>query len=141
MTGVKEVEGQEIQLGYLHGSPAEARTKKERTQMRKLTRTLAAAATATLPIAGAAWAQAGERYYYGPHDMMGGWFGGVLMMLLMIALIVGAVVLTLRLLGHGPAGRPSGRALDVLNERFARGEIDRAEYEDRRRALQDGESR
>jgi putative membrane protein len=92
-------------------------------------------------LAGTAWAQAGERYYHGHHDMMGGWFGGVLMMLLMLALVVGAVVLALRLLGYAPAGRSSGRALDILNERFARGEIDRAEYEDRRRALQDGESR
>jgi putative membrane protein len=109
--------------------------------MKIFTRTLAAGFAATPLLAGTAWAQAGERYYYGHHGMMGGWFGGVVMMLLMLALIVGAVVLTLRLLGHGPAGRSSGRALDILNERFARGEIDRAEYEDRRRALQDGESR
>jgi putative membrane protein len=83
----------------------------------------------------------GRAHYYGHHGMMGGWVGGMLMMLLMIALIVGAVVLTLRLLGLGPTGRSSGRALDILNERLARGEIDRAEYEDRRRALQDGDSR
>lgn len=101
-------------------------------------RPAAVAFAATLQSAGSAWAQAGERYY-GHHDMMGawGWFGGLLMMLLMIALIAGAVVLALRLLGHGPAGRSSGRALDILNERFARGEIDRTEYEERRRALQD----
>jgi putative membrane protein len=29
-----------------------------------------------------------------------------------------------------------GHALEILKERFARGEIDRAEYEDRRRSLE-----
>ncbi len=69
-----------------------------------------------------------------------GWFGGLMMMLLMIALIAVAAALVLRFLGHGVAPR-SGRALDILNERFARGEIDKAEFEERRRALQDGETR
>lgn len=104
--------------------------------MQRLKTVLILALSASVP-SGTAWAQAAERYYYGHHDMMGGWLGGVVMMLLMIALIVGAVVVTLRLLGHGPAGRSSGRALEILNERFARGEIDRTEYEERRRALQD----
>lgn len=107
--------------------------------MKIITRTLAAAVAVSLASTATAWAQAGERYYYGHHDMIGawGWFGGLLMMLLMIALIAGAVVLAFRLLGHGPTGRSSGRALDILNERFARGEIDRTEYEERRRVLQD----
>ncbi len=34
----------------------------------------------------------------------------------------------------GHAG-PGDRALDVLRERFARGEIDKAEFDERRRAL------
>lgn len=108
--------------------------------MQRIGTVLILALPASLP-AGAAWAQAGERYYYGHHDMMGGWFGGLVMMLLMIALIVGAVVVTLRLLGHGPAGRSPDRALDILNERFARGEIDGTEFEERRRALQESASR
>ncbi len=110
--------------------------------MRHALRPAAVALTATLQSAGSAWAQAGERYY-GHHDMMGpwGWLGGVLMMLIFVALIAGGVLIVLRLLGYDATRRSSGRALEVLNERFARGEIDRAEYEDRRRALQDGQGR
>src|SRR5690606_28176627 len=98
LTGVKGVEGQEGQRRLSVRQPRRAtheQVKHGRTYMRKLTRTPAIAAAATLALAGTAWAQAGERYHYGHHGMMGGWVGGMLMMLLMIALIVGAVILTL----------------------------------------------
>ena len=36
-----------------------------------------------------------------------------------------------------PAGAAGSRALDILDEGFARGEIDRQEYEERRRILSD----
>ena len=32
--------------------------------------------------------------------------------------------------------RPAGKALDILRERFARGEIDAAEFDERRRVLE-----
>ncbi|MCZ6773307.1 MAG: SHOCT domain-containing protein [Proteobacteria bacterium] len=35
--------------------------------------------------------------------------------------------------GDGPA--PGNRALDILEERYARGEIDKEEFEERRRLL------
>ena len=54
-------------------------------------------------------------------------------------LLVGAVavVLVVRAIsgGVGGAGRTGSRAMYILDERFARGEIDREEYEERRRAL------
>jgi putative membrane protein len=68
--------------------------------------------------------------------MMGGGFGipGFGMVLIWV-LIIGAVVLLVRAFSGGvPGGGNSARHL--LDERFARGEIDREEYEEKRRLLQ-----
>ena len=80
---------------------------------------------------------------YGHHGMMwgGGWGGmlfGLIMMLLVIAAIVAVVVLVVRILGGTGSGtaKPSGKTpTDILEERFARGEIDAEEFEERRRVL------
>jgi putative membrane protein len=86
-------------------------------------------------------------YGYGPGMMWegGGWFqmlAGFLMMLVFLAVIVVLVVLGVRWLGgseHSPfrpgPGAGQRTALDILKERLARGEIDVAEYEERKRAL------
>jgi len=110
----------------------------------------AVAATAGL-VPSSVWAQASsgpERYGYGPHMMGwgGGWYGmilGPLFMILVLALVIAVAVLLVRWLGgpwHGTASHqvPSGRTpLDILKERFARGEIDKDEFEERRRVLGD----
>ena len=90
----------------------------------------------------AAWAQQQTGPYYGTHMWNGGgWmFFGPLMMIVFIAAIVVVVVLMVRWLGgtgHGAAPHsPPGRTpLDILKERFARGEIDKDEFEERRHAL------
>ncbi|MCF6272807.1 MAG: SHOCT domain-containing protein [Rhodobacteraceae bacterium] len=64
----------------------------------------------------------------------GGWFFGPLMMILFFGLIIAAVVGALRLFGMGGEAR-SNRALDILSERYASGEIDEAEFTTRRKAL------
>lgn len=89
-----------------------------------------------------AWAQQSRSDYYGPHMMWeSGWiFLGPLMMLAFIAAIVVVVVLLLRAYGSDKSrARTSSasRADDILKERFARGEIDKEEYEERRRILRD----
>lgn len=107
----------------------------------------AVAALSVLP--GTVWAQAqapsdGERYYgWGPHMM--GWGGGgygmifgPLFMILFLAVLVALAVVLARWLGGGPwlgTYPPARTPLDILKERFARGEIDKAEFEDRRRVL------
>ena len=70
-------------------------------------------------------------------------FFGFLMMILFLAILVGVVVLLVRWLGGSehplfrPTGQTSRSALDILKERLARGEIDVAEFEERKRALGD----
>lgn len=72
-----------------------------------------------------------------------GWIG----MLLFIALAVVGIIYLLRELdrgrgGGGPSGTSSTRRLDddaalrILRERYARGEIDREEFEERKRGLE-----
>ena len=79
---------------------------------------------------------------YAHHGMGGGGWGGMFfgffMMLLVIAAIAAAVILVARVLGGAGSGgaKSSGKTpLDILEERFARGEIDSEEFEERRRAL------
>ena len=69
--------------------------------------------------------------------MVGGWLLG----LVLLALVVAGIVVVVRAFGNGAdagTGRrrdgPS-RAVELLEERFAQGEIDREEFEERRRAL------
>ncbi len=101
-----------------------------------------AALLALSGVPSAAWAQQQGAPYHGPH-MWGGepWmFLGPLMMFVFIAAIVVVVVLLLRWLGgagHGATQDPGSgrRPLAILQERFARGEIDKEEFEERRRVL------
>ena len=72
------------------------------------------------------------------HDWMGwGWGGmwlGPIFMIALLTLLVAAVVAVVRWMG-GSSGNGGGRvrtARDILDERYARGEIDREEYQRRR---------
>lgn len=89
-----------------------------------------------------AWAQQQGGPYYG-HMWDGewhGWFFGPFFMMLFFIVMVVIIVLLVRWLGgphhgpmyHGPVGKTP---LDILKERFARGEIDKQEFEERRRVL------
>jgi putative membrane protein len=58
-------------------------------------------------------------------------FFGPLFMIVIIAVCLIMMALMMRSRRHGS----TGNALDILRERYARGEIDQAEYEERRRVL------
>ena len=63
------------------------------------------------------------------------------MLILMLTLVVGAVVVLVRWTGNGGhLGMHSAAReelpLDILKERFAKGEIDTEEFEERRRVLE-----
>jgi putative membrane protein len=111
---------------------------------------VAAGGAALAVMHGAVWAQAtsdAERYAWGPNMMWsgGGWYAmifGPLFMILFLAVLIAVVVLLVRWLAgpwHGtmpPHHSLPGRApLDILKERFARGEIDKQEFDERRRVL------
>lgn len=68
---------------------------------------------------------------------MMGWGGGAfgLWHLVWWALLVVVVVAVARAAGFGARPGAPDRALEILKERYARGEIDREEFERRRRDL------
>ena len=87
---------------------------------------------------GTLWAQ-GQPYdwSWGGHPMMwGAWgFGMMIMMILFWGLIIVAVVLGIRwLIGQGKESRPDA-ALEILRQRYAKGEINKEEFESRKRDL------
>ena len=101
---------------------------------------VAASTIAPVPVLAAETAAWGHPMMWG-----GAWYGmmfGPLFMILVLAVVIAVAVLIVRSLGgpwHGavpPHYPPPHRTpLDILKERFARGEIDKDEIEDRRRVL------
>jgi putative membrane protein len=87
-----------------------------------------------------ALAMAQERpWEWGMHP---GWWmwgaGGMVMMLMMLVfwgLVIAGVVLGIRWLSRQGREERSDRALDILRERYARGDINKEEFEARRRDL------
>ena len=102
---------------------------------------LALGLTVVMPSLGAVaqqQTQPPDWYWPGPWQF---WWICPLMMLVMLAVAATIFLALHRSAGGGHHGLPWARAphesaLQILNERFARGEIDQAEYEERRRLLQ-----
>ncbi len=82
------------------------------------------------------------------HGMMGwgggmGWFGGIMMFLFWAAFMVGLIILirwlwlsSSRYAGGGVSD--GNAALNILKERFAKGEIDKEEFEAKLKTLKGG---
>ena len=85
-----------------------------------------------------------DRYGYSDH-MNGGTWAMVLLMLIVVGLLIALLVVLLarssrvdpRSAAAVPAPVSGSTALQILDERLARGEIDVAEYRDRRALLTD----
>ena len=62
--------------------------------------------------------------------------GGLLMWLFWIVLLVVLVFVLKNVFGSESKNSSSSEALEILKERFARGEIDEAEFEERKKHLE-----
>ncbi len=109
---------------------------------RRLTNALMAlpAALVSVPALAQTPADRPDYWHYGGDWGWGHMIFGGLMMILFWGGIILVIVLAVRWLGgrssQGVASElPGKRALDILQERFARGEIDKEEFEERRRIL------
>ena len=101
--------------------------------------TLLAAAAMSLSVQAQSVTDRPVYQHYGWDWGWGHMIFGSLMMILFWGGVILAIVLVVRWLGGGAAdkGTPDGEksSLDILNDRFARGEIDKEKYEERKTLL------
>ena len=81
-------------------------------------------------------------WHMGPDMMYGwgmGWMGGIFMLIFWVLVIVGMVFLIKWLIhasrGHSEVRPGSSSALEIIKERYARGEIEKAEFEEKKKDL------
>ena len=111
---------------------------------RQLMKTLVAAPAMLSSLPALAQTPAGrpDNWHYGWDWGWGHMVFGSLMMILFWGGIIVVIVFAVRSFGGGSshgATPPTSRnkAVDILQERFARGEIDKQEFEERKRSLSD----
>lgn len=113
---------------------------------------MAGLGVAIAAMSGPAIAQVGEipgrsaPYYHGPGMMWGGgqWggfgmvLGPIFMILVLVGIVMGVIYLMRQFGGVAPGGDQSAsRALAILKDRYARGEIDSKEFDERKSKLVD----
>ena len=74
---------------------------------------------------------------WGEYGMGWGIFGAIHMVLWWVLLVLGSVVLVKWLMTGPPGGKrgSANRALEILEERYARGEINKEEFDTKKRDL------
>lgn len=72
------------------------------------------------------------------HGWGGHWFGGLLMLLFWILVIVGIVILARGVFSRTTGGSTAApeSPLDILKRRYAKGEIDKVEFEQKKKDIQ-----
>lgn len=85
----------------------------------------------------------GYGWGYGPGMMGGGygwsWLGGIFMVIFWVAVIIGIIFLIRWLVqstsGGSQGARSEESALEILKKRYAKGEIDKKEFEEKKKEL------
>ncbi len=73
---------------------------------------------------------------FGTDPMGFGWFGWIFMILLWVLIVVGIVALIRWLMSQSRSNRDYEKSpVEILKERYAKGEIDRKEFEDKKKDL------
>ena len=108
--------------------------------MRKIANAAMAVVTSGWMMPGMAWAQRPYEWEWGTHPMWwmwGAWGIGMMLVMLLFwgAVIVGLVVGIRWLLRQGREQRPDS-ALEILRQRYARGELTRDDFERMKKELQ-----
>jgi putative membrane protein len=99
-----------------------------------------AALALTLAPAGAAAQERPYGWGWGMHPMWGYWgawgIGMMLMMLVFWGVVIVGIVLAIRwFASQGRDARPADTALDILRQRYARGDISKEEFDAKKRDL------
>ena len=72
------------------------------------------------------------------HTVWGVWRIGLMVMMLVLfwGVVIAGIVLAIRwMVSHGRPSRPTDAALDILRQRYARGDITQEEFEAKKRDL------
>ncbi len=73
--------------------------------------------------------------YYGSNYGMMSYFGGGLMMAIFWGALILLIIWLIRELMNGNRSTSSSKSLDILKERYAKGEITKQEFEDKKKDL------
>jgi len=77
--------------------------------------------------------------YYMDNFMGNFGFFGILWIIIWLAIIIGGIILVIYILRRGNESKKGSslHAIKILQERFARGEIDELEYQEKKRILEE----